>query len=168
MQNVNLSPDYAGIEVTNAGQIYIDNVRTKFNVKELVSRRIHDHQKNYALGYIRPTLIRAIHFLRVYSDSPMYINTWAYQNAPGNFEHRGFRELESIGAKYSRHKYGMAVDFNITGMSSDEVNDHILAHQADFLSFGFTTIENKAFTTTWTHLDIRYTGLPTTMLVVNP
>ena len=168
MQNINLSSDYAGIEITNAGQIYIDTVRTKFNVKELVSRRIYEHQGNFALGYIRPTLIRAIHFLRVYFDSPMYINTWAYQNAPGNFQQRGYRELNSIGAKYSRHKYGMAVDFNITGMSSDEVNDHILTHQDNFLSFGFTTIENKIFTTTWTHLDIRYTGLPDAMLVVNP
>ena len=167
MKNINLSPSYDGIEISDAGQIHIDGIRTKFNIKEFVSRKVFESQGNFALGLIRPTLIRAIHFLRNYFDTSIYVNTWAYQNAPSNFQRRCYREIHiSLGARYSRHKYGMAVDFNIRGKTSGSVYDEILQHQAEFLSAGFTTIEDKSYARTWTHLDIRETDLVNEMLVV--
>jgi len=166
MKKINLPPDYSGIEISEAGQIYLDGTRTRFNIKELVSKKVYSSQGIFALGLIRPTLIRAIHFLRVYFETTIYVNTWAYQNGPGNFEQRCHREIDAIGARYSRHKYGMAVDFNVRNMASDRVYDHILDNQSDFLFAGFTTIEDKRDATTWTHLDIRDTNLIDQMLIV--
>ncbi len=164
MQNINLSPAYNGIEISRAGQIYIDGERTKFNVKELVSKKIFRSQGNYAMGLIRPSLIRSIHFLRAYFSTSVYINNWAYGN--GNFHQRCYREINGVGAKYSRHKYGMAVDFNVRNQPSDRVYRTVLDHQDDFLAAGFTTMEDKSIARTWTHLDIRETGLVDEILVV--
>ncbi len=166
MKNINLSPDYSGIEISDAGQIYLDGSQTRFNIKELVSKKVFASQGLFALGLIRPTLIRALHFLRVYFDTSIYVNTWAYQNGPGNFEQRCHREINAIGARYSRHKYGMAVDFNVRNLESDRVYGTILDNQSDFLFAGFTAIEDKRDATTWTHLDIRHTDLLDQMLIV--
>ncbi len=169
MQRINLSPAYQGIEISTAGQIYIDGTRTKFNIKELVSRRVFESQGNFALGLIRPTLLRAIHFLRVYFDASIYVNTWAYSSLLGSFHQRCFRQMHiTTGARYSRHKYGMAVDFNVRGMSSSDVFENVVTHPLDFLRVGFTTIEDTSFTPTWTHLDIRATNLVNELLVVSP
>ncbi len=167
MQRINLSADYEGIEISPAGQIYIDGNKTRFNIKELVSQRIFNYQGNFALGLIRPSLIRGIHFLRQYFASSIYINTWAYQSAIGSFQQRCFRQMHiTTGARYSRHKYGMAVDFNVRGKLSNEVYDEIIANENIFLAAGFTTIEDKSYARTWTHLDVRATNLTSQLLVV--
>ena len=169
MQRINLSPDYHGIEISTNGQIYLDAIKTNFNIKELVSRRVFESQGNYSLGLLRPTLIRGLHYLRLYFDASIYINTWAYQNNIGSFHQRCFRQMHiTTGARFSRHKYGMAVDFNVKGLSSSEVFDDIVSNQDDFLNAGFSTIEDTFYTPTWTHLDIRATDLNNQLLVVSP
>ncbi len=167
-KNINLSSEYEGIEVSVAGQIYFNGKRTRFNVKELVPKKAWDSQKAYALGLLRPKLIQAILLYRDWFDTTVWINTWPYSNAPGNFHQRCYRFLDGVGARYSRHKYGMAFDSNVKGLTAAFVYKEIMDNQSDFYNMGFTTIEDIEIARTWGHLDIRWTDLILRLKVVKP
>jgi len=130
------------------GKIILDGLESNFHVNELY----HPRDVNLALKLIDPTTIAALQQLRFYFDVPIIVNNRRNKN-------RGYRSIfSSVGADYSMHRLNKAYDFNVKGLSSDIVYDRILENQEDILDMGWTTIENKAFTKSWTHLDTRITN----------
>jgi len=90
-------------------------------------------------------------------SAPVHVNDW-YRG--GHLKERGFRlPGTKTGAKYSQHKFGRACDFNIPGLTIEEIYDDILRNEKIYLDFGVTTIEDVSFTKTWIHLDTRWTGM---------
>jgi len=86
-------------------------------------------------------------------------------NGAGN-NYRGFRPPDcTVGGKLSQHRFGRAIDINVSGLSSDAVFDEILKNERAFMKAGLTTLEDKADTPTWTHMDIRETGMKTIKIV---
>ena len=80
----------------------------------------------------------------------MIINDW---HMGGVLENRGFREPDcKTGAFLSDHKFGGAIDFNISGVSPEEIRCDILANP-DIDDFKYiSTIEMQV---SWVHIAIR-------------
>lgn len=110
-------------------------------------------------------MIEFMQFVRNRYNVPVTVNNW---HTGGQFSERGFRlPNTSIGAKLSQHKFGRACDFNVKGMTPDEVRADILNHQDEFIAAGLTTIEAGEYAPTWVHADCRFTRSDE-ILIVKP
>ena len=134
-----------------------------FDLREFVHPKIYSRYGERSIQFIDYRLIELAVTIREYFNKPMIINNW---HEGGRLKNRGLRLPNSkVGAYYSQHKFGRAIDFNIVGMTSDEVYEELL--KVGF-TLGATTIEDNNFATTWTHIDIRHTGLEDRLLIVQP
>ena len=98
-----------------------------------------------------PKIVWTAEAIRKTLNKPITINNWANG---GQFSLRGFRPTSSsTGAAYSQHRYGRAIDFDIAGMTSEEVRTWIKANlsKLDCLKY-ITTIEANV---NWVHIDVR-------------
>jgi len=96
--------------------------------------------------------------IRTDISKPIYCNNWYYG---GNSQYRGFRPwTTSVGARYSHHKFGRAIDFQVKDISPDEVRQYLLANETNFMKAGISRIEDGRDAPTWVHIDLAWTGLP--------
>ena len=63
---------------------------------------------------------------------------------------------------------GRAIDFNISGMTADEVREEILKNEEMWIEAGVTTMEDAAYSKTWIHLDCRYRNNKKNIFIVKP
>jgi hypothetical protein len=63
-------------------------------------------------------------------------------------------ELSTLGL--ALHKQGKAVDFDVKGMTADEVRGVLRLNQIELMKLGLTRIETGI---SWVHIDLKYTGL---------
>ena len=97
-----------------------------------------------------PRLIESIDTLRRLLGKSITVNSWMWAGPGGNTQ-RGFREpSSSVGAQYSQHRFGRAVDLDVKGMTAQEVRDFIVEHE-DELPY-ITWMEAGV---SWVHLDVR-------------
>ena len=84
-----------------------------------------------------------------------YINNWEFG---GENQYRGFRPFDSkIGAEWSQHKFGRAIDITFETWPADAVRENIRAQGMDFYDYKFiTAVEEKV---PWLHADCRFTNL---------
>lgn len=134
-----------------------------FKTFEFVPKDLYKKLGDRSMRYINPKLVIIVDYLREKYGRSITINNWYLG---GKLQYRGFRPfITLIGSYMSDHKYGNALDFNVNGMSSDEVWDSITGElYKELLELGLTAVEDKAFTTTWTHIsvaDFEYYDLPT-------
>jgi hypothetical protein len=140
-------------------------ISENFDVREFVTREIFLKFKENSKWFVSKQQLEFAEFLRSHFDKPIIINNWL---TGGDLDERGTRNPNaSTGATYSQHKIANALDFNVKGMTSDEVYDHILAHEKEFMAAGLTTMEDSRYTRGWTHCDFRITGLDK-ILIVKP
>lgn len=140
-------------------------VSNNFIIQEFVPPSIYNEWFEKSIWFIRPVVISFAQFIRDRYGKSVTINNW---HAQGKFAERGFRmPTSSTGGKLSQHRFGNAIDFNVAGMTADEVRADILAHESEFMAAGLTTIEDGAYAPTWVHADFRTTGLPG-ILIVKP
>ncbi len=133
-----------------------------FHLEELVPKAIFEQYGARSKWFIDPQLIVAIEWIRTRYGKAMTINNWSNG---GSFQNRGFRTpTTTVGARLSQHKFGRAADFNIDGMTSQEVFTDLVGISEQL---PFTTIENVAYTPTWSHIDCRWTG-GDSLLIVAP
>lgn len=132
----------------------ISRLKQNFNIKELVCQHCYDKFKESAWQFLSTELLSTLHTLRyVIFNKPITINTW-YKG--GSFTQRGLRcnmcqlvkEKESV--YISAHILGNAVDFNVEGMTSDEVNQ-VIRDNADKFEY---PIRLESNTSGWSHIDI--------------
>lgn len=134
-----------------------------FDIRELVPESIWKRYGDSSIWFIDPRVFEFMNFIRNRYGKPVIINTW---HTGGKFTERGFRiPTTSIGSKLSQHKFGRAADFNVHGMTPDEVRADIMANQEEFIAAGLTTIEDGEFAPTWVHADCRYTRMDTIKIV---
>jgi uncharacterized protein YcbK (DUF882 family) len=84
--------------------------------------------------------------IRTHYKRPVTVNNW---HRGGQFSMRGFRPMTgNVGAKYSQHRFGRAVDFDVAGIPAEQVRNDI--------RFGLfpliTCIEKNV---NWVHIDVR-------------
>lgn len=127
-----------------------------FTIEEFVPKVVFDEFGENSKWFIRPELVKLAEFVRNWFGHPVIINNW---HVDGNFQYRGYRPCSySRGGKFSQHRLGTAMDFNIKGMTPQDVYKEIIDNKINFLIMGLTTMEDIKDTPTWTHIDIRNWG----------
>jgi hypothetical protein len=128
-----------------------------FAVFELVDRATYDAEGDKALDRFNPKILEAIEGIREFFAVPMIINNWYLG---GSFQWRGWRTPEKaaeLGAPNSEHAKGNAFDFDIQGLTAQQVRDKIVANQDNPLLANITRLEAN---TTWVHADCKELVLP--------
>lgn len=126
-----------------------------FKIQELVSEAVYKKYGEKSWEFIDYRLIKVLDLLREHFNKPIIVNNWLWG---GNLQQRGLRankdELVANKKDYyiSQHCLGKAVDFNIKGLSAQEVYDEILRNRDKF--YLISRIENIKDTPTWVHIDV--------------
>jgi len=124
-----------------------------FKAHELVHPKIYEMYGEGSINFLHPKLRTTIDDIRDYFNTKMTINNYYWG---GNLKNRGLRPyLIDKYAKYSQHKLGMAVDFDIAGMTADEVRQVILD---DKDCEAFRHINRMELGVSWVHIDLKETA----------
>lgn len=140
-------------------------ITENFNLDEFIHP---DYMRKFgqnALWFIDHRIVTIAQELRTDLGVPITINNY---ETGGQYKSSGLRvQSAKIGAKYSQHKYGRAIDCKFKGVTIQEAFNFLMHNQGKYFNLGLTTIENIEHTPTWLHLDCRLTGL-TEYKIVNP
>lgn len=124
-----------------------------FHITELVDKATYENLAERSILMLNPILTNAIDELRDYLNTPIVVNNW---NTGGNLQYRGFRPSYcEIGATYSQHRLGNAIDFHCPRLPITDLKHWISTHSGLLYALGFRAVEDFSFTKTWIHLDVR-------------
>ena len=119
-----------------------------FKIQELVDKETYERYGQKAWWFLDNRLIMLLDRLREDLQRPITVNNWLWG---GNNQHRGLRPPKcNIGADYSQHRFGRAVDFDVKGMKADQVRSYIRNRINNY-----PEIKGIETGITWVHLDIR-------------
>lgn len=121
-----------------------------FIIKELISPEIWVMDGEQSISHMDKELLISIDQIRDFFNRPVIVNNW---HNGGKFKYRGFRPKDcKIGAKNSMHKLGQAIDFDVVGLTAEEVRGEIIKHRELFPYV--TRIEAGV---NWIHIDNKKT-----------
>ena len=119
-----------------------------FKTQELVTPYAFDKLGDGALILLDDRILRALDAVRDIFDVPITVNNW---HIGGGFDQRGWRDDSDTGAKFSQHRFGRAIDFDVQGLDADYVRQVIAtAWQSDRDIQQITRMEVGI---TWCHVD---------------
>lgn len=136
------------------------NIKDYFNIKELVCPHVYDKHREFAWNFFDPRLLDTMFVIREKLNRPIYVNNW---DMGGSFTQRGFRcnlcplvkEKTSLEKLYiTEHGQGMGLDFDVKGMSAEEVRKWIVNNKI-FLPHPIR-LESDV---NWVHLGVRTDGM---------
>jgi hypothetical protein len=141
-------------------------ITDNFYLDEFIDPITYSERGEKSIQLMDMRIILAIQHLREVINKPITINSWASR---GQFRESGLRRADTrTGARWSQHKYGRALDFRVSGMTPREVHQVIHQHERTFIERQWiTTLEDVRDTPSWTHIDCRYTGKDS-FLIVRP
>ena len=128
-------------------------IKQYFHINELVGRRTHKKYGNRAWQFLDYRLLYALLIIRENIGKPIRVNY-------GNKHQRGLRTIiQQIVKQFmynnklyiSPHIQGKAVDFDVIGMTADEVRQWIIDNKRLF-PFKIRLEKNVR----WVHMDVRY------------
>ena len=123
-----------------------------FDLKELVDPVTWNVLGENAWWLLDPRLLWTLYRIRERYNRPMTVNSWKWQQEKP-FTLRGFRPSSAaLGGFHSQHRYGRAADFDVKGMSADEIRHDIVSHPDDPDFQYITCLETDI---SWVHLDVR-------------
>lgn len=138
----------------------LKGIKEYFGVFELVGRAVFNKYRNRAWMFLDIRLLWALLIIRANIDKPITVNNWYWG---GKFSQRGLRSnLQQIFASYfkrrklylSGHVMGKAIDFDVKGMTAEEVREWILKHQELFPFKIRLEHKLKGKAINWVHLDV--------------
>jgi len=136
-------------------------VSKNFSLDEFLPPELYEMSPKAGIWFLDPRIISIAQFIRDRFGKAVTINN--YLNG-GHYINSGFRDpLCEVGAMFSQHKFGRAFDGKIEDVDPEEVRKDIIANWDLYRTHGLTTIE--AGTPTWLHVDCRYTGLDSLLIV---
>lgn len=131
----------------------INKLKNNFNIKELICEHCYNKFGETAWQFLSTELLSTLYTLRyIIFNKPIIINTW-YKG--GQFSQRGLRcnKCQLVKDKefvyISAHVLGNAIDFNVQGLTSDEVNK-IIKQNVDKFEY---PIRLESNTSGWSHVD---------------
>ena len=135
-------------------------IKKYFSIKEFVSPKVYKKHGELSWQFIDIRLLHTMLIIRVLIDKPITINNW---HSGGNFKQRGLRSnlgyifLSKFkkGIMYlSGHVLGKAVDFDVKGMTANEVRRWLVSIENE-LPYKIR-LENKmrGKYISWIHLDM--------------
>jgi hypothetical protein len=133
-----------------------------FDIRELVSKQVHQKYGEMAWDFFDPRLIQTIDFLKEYFGWTVTINNWLWN---GDFSQRGLRcNMDNIVYNKtlqdkiycSAHTRGMAVDFDVKNLTAEEAR-HELIKNENKLPHPIRLEKGVS----WVHLDVVDKGIKT-------
>lgn len=135
-------------------------IKKFFSIEELVSKKVHTKYGEKAWQFMCPRLLHTLLVVRKAIDRPITVNNW---HNGGKLQQRGLRSnLGSIfmskfkkGRMYlSAHVMGKAVDFDVQGMTAEQVRMFIKGIHKDLpYKIRLEHKMNGKFIS-WVHLDL--------------
>lgn len=138
-------------------------ISNNFYLQEFVSEQVYSDMGYKSIILLDKKIINIAQFFRDRYGKPITINDW---HSGGSYYNSGYRAPNIlIGAKYSQHKFGRAVDLKwLDGtISIEEVREDIKEYSELFLHIGVTRIEED--TQSWLHADCANTQLDTIQFI---
>jgi len=129
-------------------------VSKNFWLAELLPPELFKNPRVMPIWYLTEFLATVPQKLRDELARPITVNSWFNG---GSYSYSGLRLPETdVGAKLSLHRFGLAVDVKVEGISPQEVVDFVKSHRIKLPEI--TAYERTSDTPTWCHLDGRRTG----------
>lgn len=132
------------------------DVKKYFGIKELVCPHVYEVWGENAWQFLDDRMLANLVFIREGIGKPIVVNNWA---KGGEYSQRGLRcntcllviEKTDLRKVYlSAHIQGKAVDFNVVGMTAEEVRQWIIDH-ADEMPYPLRLERDVS----WVHMDVR-------------
>ena len=122
-----------------------------------------------SIWFIDPRIIQIAQFIRDKFQKAITINDW---HQGGKYHLSGFRPGDTmIGATFSQHRYGRAIDIKIESLPNNGANvlrNDIIENFQLYNNLGLTTIESGVFSQSWCHIDCRYIYNQKELFIVKP
>lgn len=131
-----------------------------FKIQEFVSKAVYEKYGYKCWEFLNPKIITFINMLREDLDKPVTINDWLWG---GQFQQRGLRANKDpmvIAKKdfyLSQHCLGNALDFNVKGMTTKQVQEYIVENYDRYKEY-ISRMESLESASTWIHVDCANTG----------
>lgn len=131
----------------------ITELKKYFQIQEIVCPHCYNKFGEQSWQFISTELLSTLYILRTkIFNKPITINTW---KSGGQFSQRGLRcnmcqLVKNKSSIYlSAHSLGKAIDFNVQGLTSNQVND-IVRNNANNFEY---PIRLESNTSGWSHID---------------
>jgi hypothetical protein len=133
-----------------------------FQLEEFIPKEIYSKLGKRSIVLLDNRIIHVAQALReVYGEA--FINEWM---TGGNANWRGWRPWWCpIGAHYSQHKFGRAVDLTFKNKLAKEIREDIRENQAYWYNVGIRRVEES---TRYLHVDLCETGLHRQVVFFEP
>ena len=143
-------------------------IAPNFTLQEFIDPATYGQFGESSIWFLDQRVINIAQFIRERFKESVVINDW---NTGGKYKESGYRRPETTtGGAMSQHKFGRAIDVKLIGRANNGANDlrnDITTNFDIYRKFGLTAIEAAEFAPTWCHIDTRWTGLET-LLIVKP
>lgn len=136
-------------------------VSANFYLHEFIPKKQFDELGNMSIILIDQRIFSIAQAVRN-KFGTITINDWYWD---GKRNYSGWRpDFPDVGAKYSQHKFGRAIDMLPKDCTAEEIRQSIKKNEAYWYQQGIRVIENNV---SWLHVDIRYTN-STQIQWINP
>lgn len=136
-----------------------ERIKRYFDIQELVCKHVYDKFGDSAWAFFDERMLDTLYVIRTKLNKPIYVNDW---QIGGNLSQRGLRctrcalvvekvRLEKV--YMSTHMQGNGIDFDVKGMTAQEVREWIVKNQI-LLPYP-VRLEADV---NWVHLDLRTDG----------
>jgi hypothetical protein len=133
------------------------------DIRQLVDPETFATLGDRCWGLFDDKLLSTIDRLQNRYNHQMVINTW-HKKAPNPFRYRGFRSSDcTVGAKLSSHRRGQAIDFDVVGMTAEQVRKDIRDNIENLDIMFITQVENNV---NWVHISTA--NVPNRIQWINP
>ena len=138
----------------------INKIRKYFDTQEVVCKHVYDKFGDSAWAFFDPRLLETLLFIREGIGKPIYVNNW---QIGGNLSQRGLRcnvcnlvrEKTDLKKVYlSAHIFGKGIDFDVKGMTAQQVRDWLEEHKED-LPYKIRVEDCVS----WVHIDLSDYGM---------
>jgi hypothetical protein len=132
-------------------------ITKNFSDKEVLPRELHGYRWEWFIDF------RIVEVAQKLRDifGPITINN-------DRFNWSGYRTVDcGVGAQFSQHRFGRALDLKFANTTPEEVQKYIIEHESEFMDLGLRRMENAAKTKTWLHIDCMHTGKEK-IIIFNP
>jgi hypothetical protein len=136
-----------------------------FKIQELIHPSYYNKFGERSWIFMQQPILIVADAIRETLGRPIVVNNWA---SGGNLSLCGLRPFDSeVGAQYSIHKFGGALDLHFSYIPPKEVYEMILDNQSFWYKLGLRRVENIVHTPTWLHIDCSNTHVENEIVVFN-
>lgn len=123
-----------------------------FKSYELLPPDIYENVGDNGLYLIDDRILYTLDAVREFFNSTVTVNNWKHK---GKFSQRGYRNIINPKTPNTAHRFGRAVDFEISGITSQQFRDQVVSGTLNKILIYITRIEDGV---DWNHVDCM--GLP--------